>query len=120
MSSFVLKPITSEKTYQLAKRDNTYVFDVPLSENKLTVRSAVESEFKVTVEDVRTTRIKGKTKQSYRKRSRPVAGKRSDVKHAYIRVKKGEKIPVFAAIEKEEEKAAKAAEKAANTAKEKQ
>ena len=56
-SKFALKPITSEKTYALSQSNNVYVFEVPLKENKLTVKSAVENQFSVKVEDVRILRI---------------------------------------------------------------
>ena len=103
----------SEKTYALYGADNTFVFVVPTTANKLTVAQAVESQFSVTVEKVRIVIEKGKTKQSYQKRNRPVTGKRADRKKAYVRVKKSDNIPIFAAIEEEEKKAKKAQEKAA-------
>lgn len=115
-----LKPRMSEKTYGLSKLQNTYVFDVPKSANKMEVAAAVQDQFKVKVIDVNIIIVKGKVKQSYRKRSRPVSGKRADVKKAYVRVAEGDKIPVFDAIdeateqqEKTQEQVAKVAEKKA-------
>lgn len=106
-----LKPRMSEKAYAISMAENTYVFVVPMDANKASVTSAVSEQFGVTVEDVRTTVVKGKPKQAYRKRTRPVAGKRADLKKVYVRVKAGDKINIFG----EEEKAAK---KAAKTKKE--
>jgi large subunit ribosomal protein L23 len=111
--TITLKPRMSEKTYALYGAENTFVFVVPSSANKLTVAQAVASQFGVTVEKVRIVIEKGKTKQSYQKRNRPVSGKRSDRKKAYVRLKAGDSIPIFAAIEEEEKKAKKAEEKAA-------
>jgi large subunit ribosomal protein L23 len=111
--TMTLKPRMSEKTYALYGAENTFVFIVPSSANKLTVAQAVASQFGVTVEKVRIANEKGKTKQSYQKRNRPIAGKRSDKKKAYVRLKAGDSIPIFAAIEEEEKKAKKAEEKAA-------
>jgi large subunit ribosomal protein L23 len=111
--TITLKPRMSEKTYALYGAENTFVFVVPSSANKLTVAQAVASQFGVTVEKVRIVIEKGKAKQSYQKRNRPVAGKRSDRKKAYVRLKAGDSIPIFAAIEEEEKKAKKAEEKAA-------
>jgi large subunit ribosomal protein L23 len=110
--SIALKPRMSEKTYALAQSENTFVFVVPGSANKMTVAGAVEAQFGVTVEDVRIMIEKGKIKQARRKRSRPVSGKRPDRKKAYVRVKQEDNIPIFAAVEEAEKKAQKAEAKA--------
>lgn len=109
--SFVLKPRMSEKAYALSQVEDTYVFMVPKNANKATVATAVEEQFNVTVTDVRVVVSKGKRKLSYQKRNRPVDGKRADSKKAYVRVKKGDKIPIFSALEEDEQKAEKAAKK---------
>ncbi len=114
--SITLKPRMTEKTYAMSQLNNTYVFDVPKSANKLQVADAVASQFEVTVENVRIVVAKGKSKVSYRKRSRGVVGKRADIKKAYVSVKEGDTIPVFAAIEEAEAKEKKAEEKAAKKA----
>lgn len=97
--TMTLKPRVSEKAYASSEKANTYVFMVPRSANKMTVAEAVQSQFSVTVEEVNIMNSKGKIKQSYRKGSRPILGQRSDVKKAYVRIKQGETIPVFAAPE---------------------
>lgn len=108
-----LKPRMSEKTYDLYQRENIFVFVVPKAANKITVADAIKDQFGVTVEGVRIMIEKGKAKQSYSKRKRPVAGKRADKKKAYVKVKKGDKIPIFDAIEEAEKKAEKAEAKQA-------
>lgn len=108
----VLKPRMSEKTYGLYQTGNTYVFLVPSNANKLTVAEAVQDQFNVSVISVRVLNEKGKTKQSYKKKFRPLSGKRSDSKKAYVKVKQGDNIPVFAAVEEAEKKAAKEEAKA--------
>jgi large subunit ribosomal protein L23 len=114
MTKFMaLKPRVSEKSYGLSQLRNTYVFDVPGDANKLTVAQAVQAQFEVTVETVNITNLKGKIKRSYRKGSRPGSGKRVDIKKAYVRLKAGESIPVFASLEEETPKEAKADKKAA-------
>ena len=110
--TIVLRPRISEKAYGLSQR-STYVFDVPTSVNRVQVAASVQAQFEVTVETVRIAKLKGKAKMSYRKRSRPVKGRRSDVKRAYVSLKEGDKLPIFAA---EEEEQAKAEKKAAKTA----
>lgn len=107
-----LKPRMSEKAYGLSKERNTYMFVVPKDSNKATIAEAVAVQFDVTVENVNITNIKGKPKRSYRRGGRAVIGKDADIKKAYVRIKDGDHIPVFAAIEEEEAQAEKAAEKA--------
>lgn len=117
--TLTLKPRMTEKTYALSNT-RVYAFDVPLSSNKAEVTAAVEQQFKVTVEDTRLLIVKGKAKRSLRigdRRGRAVAGKRPDIKKAYVTVKEGDSIPIFAAIEEQEKAEAKAAEKAAKKAK---
>ncbi len=114
--SMALKPRMSEKAYAVSQQRNTYVFVVPADANKLTVAQAVTEQFNVTVEDVNITILKGKAKRTYRRGGRPTTGRTADVKKAYVRLKAGDQIPVFAAIEEEEakaEKTAAAVEKAA-------
>jgi large subunit ribosomal protein L23 len=122
-----LKPRVSEKAYGLSARNegkpdarNTYVFDVDGSLNKHTVARAIESQYGVSVEKVNVTNLKGKSKRTVRKGGRPVAGRTSDVKKAYVTLKAGESLPIFAAIdqanaeqEEAQEKLTKVAEKAA-------
>jgi len=113
----VLKPRMSEKAYALSTARNTYVFVVPHTANKVTVANAVQDQFKVTVEEVNISILKGKKKRSYRRGGRPIVGQDSDVKKAYVKLKAGDQIPVFAAIEEEEaqaEKTAAAVKKAAD------
>lgn len=116
-TSMTLKPRMSEKAYGLSKTRQTYVFAVPDDANKLTVAAAVEAQFKVTVETVNIAIQKGKAKRTYRRGGRPLIGKDNDVKKAYVRLKEGDVIPVFAAIDEEEAKAEKAAAKAEKAAK---
>ena len=102
MKTMILKPRMSEKAYMLSQSGNTYVFDVPVDANKLTVKSAVEAQFEVHVLAVRIANKKGKAKRTFIKRSRPVAGREAHAKRAYVTVQAGENIPVFAAVEEAE------------------
>ena len=108
-----LKPRLSEKAYAHSQTGNVYVFLVPGSANKHTVASAVTVQFEVTVESVNMANVKGKVKRTIRKGSRPGLGQRSDMKKAYVTVKAGDNIPIFAAEEEAEKEAEKAAAKAA-------
>lgn len=115
MQSIVLKPRMSEKTYAIST-DGVYVFDVPTATNKHEIAKAVEAAYDVTVTNVRTVIIKGKVKKLYRTR-RSETGVRSDVKKAYVTLKKGDAIPIFAAIEQAEEAEEKATKKLEKSAK---
>lgn len=108
-TAMTLKPRMSEKAYALSKERNTYVFVVPKTANKVTVAAAVESQFGVTVEEVNINLVKGKPKRSYRRGGRPLLGKNVDLKKAYVRLKAGDQIPIFAALEEDEAKAEKTA-----------
>ena len=105
MNSIVLKPRMSEKSYAMSP-NGVYVFDVDKSINKHDIAKTVESVYDVTVVDVRTIIVKGKAKRLYRKR-RFENGVRSDYKKAYVTLKSGDAIPIFAAVEDAEEKAEK-------------
>lgn len=98
-----LKPRMSEKAYQQSTLNQTYVFVVPTDANKLQVKQAVESQFNVTVLDVNIVIQKGKTARSIRlgnRRARPITGRRSDIKKAYVRLKDGDSIKIFEEEEK--------------------
>lgn len=95
--NMILKPRVSEKSYQLSQKDNVYVFAVPKSANKVTVKNAVMAQFNVTVTDIRVANLPAKAKRNVRKGGRIVhKGFQTGVKKAYVTVKKGETIPVFA------------------------
>ncbi len=115
-----LKPRLTEKAYGLSQTSNTYVFDVPRSTNKLTIVNAVKAQYNVTVADVRIAVVKGKNKRTFlNRRGKFVSGTRSDVKKAYVTLKEGDKLPIFAAEEEADKKAAKEAEKEAKAKTEK-
>ncbi len=92
----LLKPAISEKAIVLADEENTYVFYVPKSADKISIAKAVSDRYEVGVESVRTKINKGKTKRTYVRRGRRfITGERSDLKQAYVRVKDGDSIKLF-------------------------
>jgi large subunit ribosomal protein L23 len=109
--TMILRPRVSEKAYGLSKATRTYVFDVPSNANKLTVAEAIIAQFKVEIDTVNIAVIKGKPKKTYRKGSRPTAGRRSNIKKAYVTLKEGQALPIFAAVEEAEAAAEKDAKK---------
>jgi large subunit ribosomal protein L23 len=107
----VLKPRMSEKAYGVSQLRNTYVFDISGDTNKQSVAHAVSIQYEVTVTAVRIVNVKGKVKRTVRKGGRPTMGRQSDTKKAYVTLKSGDTLPIFAAIEEAEAKDAEVAEK---------
>jgi large subunit ribosomal protein L23 len=89
----IRRPLVTEKGVAKKDEERTLCFEVAQEASKTQVKSAVERLFKVKVEEVRTANFEGKM----RRRGRFV-GYRSDWKKAYVRLKKGEKVPDFAEI----------------------
>jgi large subunit ribosomal protein L23 len=114
--SMVLTPRMSEKAYGVSQILNTYVFDVPTDANKHSVARAVSRQFAVTVTNVNIANINGKIKRTYRKRGRAVQGRQSDTKKAYVTLKQGDTLPLFAAVEESEAKSEKISELAEKAA----
>ena len=85
--SVIVGPHVSEKAALMAEANNQVAFRVALDATKQEIREAVETLFKVSVEEVQVLNVKGKTKrhgQSF--------GKRSDWKKAYVALKEGQDI----------------------------
>ena len=97
-TTLIISPRVSEQTYQMSS-DGVYVFNAPKTANKLEIKNAIEAQYDVTVEKINVSVQKGKKKPSNRRAKRPVYGARKDVKKAYAKLKKGDKISVFEEIE---------------------
>lgn len=95
-TTMVLRPKVSEKAYGLSQLRSTYAFIVPKDANKLTVAKAVAAQFKVTVVNVAIVNVKGKAKRTVRRGGRAVAGRDAAVKKAYVTLKDGDSIAIFA------------------------
>jgi large subunit ribosomal protein L23 len=80
----LLQPHVSEKAAHLSGR-GIYVFDVPVTANKIEIRKAVESQYKVNVTAVRTIRGIGKVITRGK-----TSGKRNNWKKALVELKKGQ------------------------------
>lgn len=100
MKPLTLKPRLSEKAYALSEAGNTYIFDVPLGVNKFEVAAAVAVQYEVGVINVRLAGVPGKAVRSYRNGGRrSINARRSDIRKAYVTLKEGDKLPIFAAVE---------------------
>jgi large subunit ribosomal protein L23 len=109
--TLLLKPRVSEKSYGQSLAKNTYVFVVPNDANRTEVANAVEVQFEVSVTDVNILNVKGKAKRTVRKGGRQSAGRDSDFKKAYVTLKEGDSIAVFAAEDDAKDKEQKANER---------
>ena len=83
-------PIITEKLDRAREKYRQYSFVVDTKANKNDIARAVSTLFKVTVEDVRTTIMRGKIK-----RVGTSMGKRSNFKKAFVVLKEGDKIELF-------------------------
>ena len=90
-NEIIRRPLVTEKSTILRDAgQNVIAFEVDPKANKVQVKAAVESLFKVKVEEVRLFNVRGKVKRMGR-----YAGKRRDWRKAYVRLKEGEKAPDF-------------------------
>jgi len=91
--SVIVRPIVTEKGVEKKESERTLCFEVHPDANKTEIKQAVESLFKVKVEDVRTLTFEGKL----RRRGRYSAYK-SDWKKAFVKLKPGQKSPEYAEL----------------------
>lgn len=89
----IKRPIVTEKGVIKKDEERTLCFEVATEANKVQVKQAVETLFKVKVDTVRTAIFEGKL----RRRGR-FSGYRSNWKKAYVRLKPGQKVPEYAEI----------------------
>lgn len=89
--SVVIRPVVSEKSYDLAER-NVYTFVVHPDANKVEIRQAVEEIFSVRVLNVNTINRKGK-----RVRNRRTGGfsTRPTIKRAIVTLHGDDSIELF-------------------------
>ncbi|MBD3281500.1 50S ribosomal protein L23 [Candidatus Uhrbacteria bacterium] len=88
----LLSPKVSEKVADLAQK-NVYVFNVPVTAEKVAIANAVEKLYGVKVVAVRTARGRGKpVYRGYKK------GRRNQWKKAFVQVKKGQTIDLYEGV----------------------
>ncbi len=88
--SIIKKPMITEKGAKLRETHNSYTFQVSPEANKIEIREAIHSIFKVDVEEVRTINVQGKFKRLGR-----TSGRRSAWKKAIVTLKQGQTIDLF-------------------------
>lgn len=93
MESIVIRPIITEKCTDLREKQNIYTFEVHRDATKHEIKRVIEKLYTVKVEGVRVINTKGKIKTR-----KMVEGKRKDRKKALVKLKKGDKIPIFEGV----------------------
>lgn len=86
----IKRPLVTEKGTRQKEQANQLAFEVDRRANKIMVRDAIESIFKVKVLHVRMANVKGKERRVGRSE-----GKRPDWKKAIVRLAPGEHIESF-------------------------
>ena len=89
----IIKPVISEKSYNLIETENQYTFQVDKRANKYQIKRAIEEAFDVQVHKVNTVNVKSKPKRQgfYR-------GRTATWKKAVIRLAEGERIELFEGV----------------------
>ena len=83
----LVEPHFSEKVSVQGELSNQYGFKVAKNATKAEIKEAVETLFGVTVANVTTLNVKGKSKKTFRGISR-----KKDWKKAYVRVAEGQEL----------------------------
>ena len=86
IQDIIRRPLITEKSTLQREVDGTYAFEVARGANKIEIRRAVETQFKVRVAEVRVCRVHGKERRQGR-----YSGRQPDWKKAYVRLREGEK-----------------------------
>jgi large subunit ribosomal protein L23 len=92
LHDIIRAPLISEKGTLLTESANQVLFKVRPDANKIEVKQAVETLFKVKVVQVRMARYLGKMRRIGKN-----MGRRPDWKKAYVTLKEGDKIDFFGA-----------------------
>ncbi len=90
VTDVIRRPLITEKTSILREDGRTIVFHVAPGANKIEIRHAVEQLLGAKVSSIRTSIAHGKIKRQGR-----YAGRRSDWKKAYVKLRAGQKMPEF-------------------------
>jgi len=93
LMNVVLAPVVSEKSTFVADKNRQYVFRVADRATKPDIKAAVELMFKIKVDSVTVSNVKGKERRFGR-----TIGRKRNWKKAYVRLAEGQEIN-FAATE---------------------
>ena len=90
LTDVIRRPLVTEKTSILREDGRTIVFQVATAANKTQIKRAVEQLLGAKVDSIRTSIAHGKVKRQGR-----CAGRRSDWKKAFVKLREGQKMPEF-------------------------
>lgn len=90
----IKRPIITEKSYDAADFNNQYTFEVDSRANKLQIRDAVETAFRVNVVGVRVMKMPAKTGM----RGRRKVVRKSAWKKAVVTLDGGDSIQFFEGV----------------------
>lgn len=88
------RPVITEKSFDAADFENKYTFEVDMQANKHLVKDAVETSFKVRVENVRVMVMPAKTGR----RGRRIVVRRPEWKKAIVTLAPGDSIQLFEGV----------------------
>jgi large subunit ribosomal protein L23 len=97
LAEVLIKPIVTEKSNKMSDAKRTYAFRVNRKANKLEIAKAIQEFYGVTVTEVNTVVVPGKSKNRFTK-SGFISGVKPAYKKAYVRVGEGETIDLYANI----------------------
>ena len=97
LSEILIKPIVTEKSNKLTDARRIYSFRVNRKANKLEIKKAVEDFYGVSVVDVNTVVVPGKSKTKFTKAGF-ISGRKPAYKKAYITIAEGDTIDLYANI----------------------
>ena len=89
----IIRPVISEKSYNLIESEGQYTFQVDRRGNKNQIKRAVEDAFEGSVAKVNTTNVKSKPKRQGLTR-----GRTSTWKKAVVKLVEGDRIDLFEGV----------------------
>ena len=89
----IIRPVISEKSYNLIENEGQYTFQVDQRANKNQITRAVENAFDVRVDKVNTAYVKSKPKRQGLTR-----GRTSTWKKAVVKLVEGDRIELFEGV----------------------
>ena len=89
----IIRPVISEKSYNLIESDGQYTFQVDRRANKNQIKRAVQNAFDVSVAKVNTVNVKSKPK-----RQGLTKGRTATWKKAVVKLAEGERIELFEGV----------------------
>jgi len=93
INEVIVRPLVTEKSHDMLDRLGAYTFVVAKEANKIEIAQAVEKQFNVKVNDVRTMRYSGKAKRMGKH-----AGRKASWKKAVVTLAQGDSIELFEGV----------------------